>query len=268
MNQKMHTKKKSLFSQCIINEENDSFIIAKRFNNFTSIISPFIYDSDNNEYNSNFLIPHIRAHRIQSLYNLMPKIAKYHVEQNQIYYDCLHKLPPDTFNNYESGIIHFHMQNECTDIEYTNGQRNEIINVDIKLILNESDDTPDVVYQNNSKINFNTKYIKVFPVVLSKGFILAIANHEKCTLYASLLNPSKGYIGTCIRKEIANITQNIFPIWPIFNIMADEHINKILIKKDIMNEIKSDLQHDKVLLKLSYDFEDTSKIFIQKIGTV
>lgn len=257
-------KKKSLFSQCIINEDISSFIVAKKFNNFTSIVSPFVYDPDDNIYNSYFYVPHIRAHRIQSLYNLMPKIAQYSAHQDYIYFDCLERLPPDSFNNYNSGYIHFYMQNESSNVVDENGHKNEIIDVDIRLTMKELEDQTPIKIENHMKINFSTNFIKVFPVILSKGFIVAIATAESCTLYLSLSNPSKGYVGKCIRKEVANITQNIFPIWPIFNVIADENINKIFIKKDIIEKIDAS-NYNKLMLKFQYTFDDSSQIYATKV---
>ncbi|MFW6219360.1 MAG: hypothetical protein ACOC33_00700 [bacterium] len=263
-------KKQPITNQTVIDEDKTNFIIAKRFNKFTSIVTPFFYNHDLEIYQSSLVVPHTRAQRINLLYNLMPKLAKYETYQDYIHYDCLYKLPPDVFDNYESGIIHLYMDNETTNVMSDDeSEVNETVNIDIRLILNEIEDQ-DTVYQykNNSKIMFTTKYLKVFPVVLSKGFILTIVNNEECIVYVSLLNPSKGYIGTCIRKEIANITQNIFPIWPIFNIAADESINKIFLKKEVINEIKPNNIHDKLLLKISYKFDDPSVFNIQKIASI
>lgn len=266
--QKKPQKKKPALNQCIINENSDSFIIAKRFNKFTSIVSPFVFNDDLDEYNSNFTIRHIRAYRVQSLYNLMPKISKYSVEQDYIHFDCLHKLPKDVFEGYKSGLMHFYMQNNSTNVENESGEQNEIINVDIKLLLKETENEEDLIFNNTSKINFTTDHIKVFPIMLSKGFVLAVATQETCTLFLTLLDPISGFVGRCARKEIANITQNIFPIWPFFNITADESTNKIFLKKDMVNVIRESVDHTCVSLKMEYDFSDPSKIYIQKTGVV
>lgn len=260
-------KKKNRNNQTVINEDQSSFIIAKKFNKFTSIITPFFYNNDNDNYQSNLIVPHSRAQRIQLLYSLMPKLARYETNQDYIFYDCLYKLPNDVFNEYKYGFIHLYMDNEVTNVE-NNNEINETINVDIRLLLNSIEENDESIeYENNSKISFITKFLKVFPVVLSKGFILTIVNEEQCNIFITLLNPNKGYIGTCIRKEIANITQNIFPIWPIFNIVADESVNKIFLKKELVDCIKPN-NYSKLLLKINYRFDDTSVFNISKLAAV
>lgn len=264
MKKQYQSNKKMLFNQVIINELNESFVIAKKINKYTSIVSPFV--KTDTGYVSGFTIPHTRAYRVQSLYNLMSKISSYSINQNIIYFDCVGKLPEDEFNNYESGIIHFNVYNEPSSVQEIEGGTNEIIDIDIKMVIGFNSEPNVITYENKSKINFTTNHIKVFPVLLSKGFIMTIVNKEKCSCFLTLLNPNKGYIGTCLRKELPNITQNIFPIWPIFNLMADENINKIFLKKEIVTELRPNNITDKLLLRLDYSFENSNIINIQKIG--
>lgn len=261
---KFPKKKKSEFSQCLINENEQSFIIAKQFNKYTSIITPF-KKNDNGEYTSGFFVPSNRAHRIQSLYKLMPKIASYSVYDEYISFDCLSRLPNDVFKNAESGIIHFFMQNTS----FYDENENEIIDVDVRLVLPICLSDSVMMYKNESNIMFRADNMKVFPVVLSKGFILAVATPQKHFLYVTSLNPSKGYIGTCMRKELVNITQNIFPIWPIFNLIADENMNKLFLKKEIIDEIKPIIgQYNKVGLTVEYEPENTSEMCLQIFGSL
>ena len=261
----MKKMKKQLFNQVLINEFNHSFIIVKRNTKFTSVISPFELLEDGT-YNSNFVTPHSRAYRVQSLYNLIPKISTYLINQNMIYFDCVSKLPEDTFNNHESGWIHFNIYNEPSNVEEVEGGANEIFDIDIKMVIGNSYNESIIEYENQNKINFSTNSIKVFPVIMSKGFILTIVNKNECSCYVTLSNPGKGYIGTCLRKELPNITQNIFPIWPIFNLIADENINKLFLKKELVTELKPLNYNEKLLIKLSYNLDDSQNIKIQKIG--
>ena len=140
-----------------------------------------------------------------------------------------------------------------------------VVEIDPKLIINFVLDNQVIEYENKSKITFITNWIKVFPVLLSKGVIITIVTPNDCTIYFTLLNPHKGYVGTCSRKEIGNIAQNIFPIWPIFNIAADENINKIFLKKDILENIKTK-HYQKLMLKIKYNLSNPSLMMIQKIG--
>lgn len=261
MNGRNFKKNQPVLNQTVINEDKSKFIIAKKFNNFTSIITPFNKIDD--EYKSDFIIPHSRAQRIQYLYNLMPTIAEYSTRSHDIEFDCVNKFPHEVFNNYTSGLIHFYIQNKTIK----NDNNDTIIEMDPRLIINCIDDNELIEYENKSKILFTTNHIKVFSVLLSKGMIITIVNQDECILYITLLNPNKGYIGTCIRKEIANITQNVFPIWPIFNIVADDTINKIFLKKEILNNIKTS-NYQKLMLKIKYNFTNSSVMTIQKLGCV
>lgn len=259
MNIKNFKKNQPVLNQTVINEDKSKFIIAKKFANFTSIITPF--NKINNKFNSDFSIPHSRAQRIQYLYNLMINIAEYSTTNNYIDFDCVGKLPLEIFENYDNGIIHFNIQNKSIK----NDNNDLIIEMDPRLIINTVTDNEIIEYDNKSKILFTTNHIKVFSVLLSKGVIITIVDQDECIIYLTLLNPNKGYIGTCIRKEIANITQNIFPIWPIFNIVADENINKIFLKKELLENIKTS-SYQKLMLKIKYNFTNPSLMFIEKIG--
>ena len=95
---------------------------------------------------------------------------------------------------------------------------------------------------------FKTSKFKVFTVILERGFILCTVDQDTTILYLTINNPKQKYIGNCVRKEISNISSNIAPLWPIFNINTDTSKLKVHVEENIIDQYK---HMDKpILLKL------------------
>jgi hypothetical protein len=66
------------------------------------------------------------------------------------------------------------------------------------------------------------------------------------------------FIGNCVKKEVSNITNNIFPLWPIFGV----NMNQSKLGVNITDEVISDFIHvDRpILVKMEREMNDNTAL--------
>lgn len=222
-------KLKKPSNQVIVSKFEDKFLIGKRFNRSIAVVSPF--EKIEESFVSNFEAPNNRSKRVQILYNMIPKISKYSVSDEGVSFDCVQSISESTDifrcinNGVNAGFIHFDITS-FRKKESENGKFTTYIDVNPRLIFAKLEDQEVIdIKLDNLEHKFKTLKFKAFSVILERGFILCVVDRSYTALYLVINKPSANFIGNCVKKELSNITNNIFPLWPIFNIKMNQ--NKI-----------------------------------------
>ena len=251
----------------ISNLFTDSFIIGKRFGRSVSIITPFI-ETDKGVYDSDFVVKEDSLYRVQNLFNLTKSISQYTISADRISYNGVKDFPTDCFTpNVEKGWLHYNH----TSI----GEDDQTVNqIDDRLCFeaideDEIDDAGnlEMEFQNKSKINFSFQNLKVFPIVLSRGFILVVVNRHTATMYTSILDCQKMYVGNCSQGEVSNLLQNVFSVFPFYNVNVSEKGANIFLKNIPglrMFLAKTDLT--KAMIRFKYSFKTPNTFTARIIG--
>lgn len=255
MNNNQITKKNpSNITQAVISSDQQ-FILAKKMNEFTDVICPFIKIDD--EYYTKFFLPINQLHRIQTLYEVISGIAKYTVSDNIISFDCIRKLPNDMFGNSEEGYIHY-----TSVVEKKKQNQTEII-VEPKLVFNNIKTEP-MTITFDQKIKFKSDYLKAFPIILKSGFIFSTVDQQTCQLFMTIIKPSDRIIGDCSKYEINNLIQYILPLWSIFDIHIGKNIQIKLREDFIKNTFKN--TNTPILISATYNLSNPENISLTHIG--
>lgn len=250
---------------------DDSFVILKKNHRNISIVSPFVlYDDDT--YQSDFIVPDWILHRVQNFYMNVRKISAYTITQDAVMLDCLRGLPGSFFPPEAGcGWIHFeYSENIEKKIDENSKETIEKVDywADCKACY-EKIEPVEMVFEQPSRINFKPDGLKVFPVIFTKGFALAVADErkQKATLWVTINDINKMLCGLVPQYEIANLINNVFRLWPLFNAAVNEKITHLSLKnvnglKPFL--IKTGLQ--KAMLKFEYDFNNTKNCTVKIIG--
>jgi len=254
MNTQSTKKNSPNITQAVISSDQQ-FILAKKMNDFTDVICPFV--KIDNEYYTKFFLPINQLHRVQTLYEVISGIAKYTVSDNIISFDCIRKLPNDMFGDAEEGYIHY-----SSVIEKKKQNQTEVI-VEPKLVFNNVKNEP-VVINFDQKVKFKSDYLKAFPIILKSGFIFSTVDQQSCQLFMSIIKPSEKIVGDCSKYEINNLIQYILPLWSIFDISISKNI-QIKLREDFTKNLFK-TANTPILISASYNLSNPETITITKIG--
>lgn len=256
----MKKERKNYDTQVIVAPTKEQFIIAKNFKQGIDIVSTF--NKNGIEYSSDFTVPNNRAFRVQEFFNLIPNLSEYKITDKYVQFNCLKHLPTKLFNNKENGYIHFRVTTNKEKSENGKTKVSEIV-VTPKMIFEfTSPQIVEIPYK--IQTSFKTQNLKVFPIILEQGFMIAIADKNECIITMSIKDPSKEYIGSCLRREVNNITKHVFPIWPIFNIFINNKDTEVKIVPELIEEFKN--ENGQILLSFSYSFDNPEVVIASKIG--
>jgi hypothetical protein len=257
-----NTKPRKPNNQVIVSKTDDKFLIGKRFTRSIAVISPF--EKVEGEFTSNFQAPNNRSKRVQILYNMIPKISRYSVSEDGVTFDCLQSISESTDifksvnNGIDSGFIHFDVTSFKKKDEKTN-KLTTFVDINPRLLFAKLEDQEEIEIKiKELNYRFKTIKFKAFSVILERGFILCSVDKNLTTLYITLNQPSQNFIGNCIKKEVNNITSNILPLWPIFNVNMNQ--NKLGVYID--DAISKDYKHvnSPILLKIERELEHDDAI--------
>jgi hypothetical protein len=249
-------------NQVIVSKIQDKFLIGKRFTRSTAVISPF--EKVEGEFTSNFQAPNNRSKRVQILYNMIPKISRYSVSEDGVAFDCLKSISESTDifksvnNGVTSGFIHFDVTSFKKKDEETK-KFTTYVDINPRLLFAKLEEQEEIELEVKKLTHkFKTIKFKAFSVVLERGFVLCSVDKNVSTLYITINRPDQNFIGNCIKKEVNNITANIYPLWPIFNI--DMNQNKLGVFID--EEITKDYKHvnSPILIKIEREIESNEAI--------
>ncbi len=236
----------------LVTADYSNFLVAKKHQNHTSVITSFIKKGDS--YSSNFILPSNRMQRAQSFYALIPEICELNVTKGEIHIDCISKIT-DPFAQYfqygDNGIIMF-------DYEVSD-------NIDVSPRCVHVDFPLKTKSFEADTIKFKTDRLKVFPILLNEGFILSIADpDDKITTYCVIQDPSTGFVGSCGNKEAGEVFNYLLPLWGgnLFTINISDSIGRIYINKKVCESFNHPWS-SYVIMKRN---TNNSKASIQKIG--
>lgn len=249
--EKKHSNLQSIFFR-------DQFVISKRNTNqdgeITTVISPFKKIGENLEkeviYTSNLIFPGNLLNRILNVREHIKNIFTYSIQtDDMINVNCLNEIPTEIFQNFDRGVVQF------TYKSFINDKRELITEIDDKGCWNFSNEQKSITYQQKEEIKFKTETLKVFPILLNKGFIFSAVTPNNVSMYLTVINTEKMYVGLLADSfQLNNLIKNIFPIFPsLFTItITDKNTANVFLKNitEIKNLIKE--KQKEVILKFSY----------------
>jgi len=256
------TKIRRPSNQVIVSKTDDKFLIGKRFTRSIAVISPFERVED--AVVSNFQAPNNRSKRIQILYNMIPKISRYSVSDSGVHFDCVQAIDESTDifektkDQADAGYVHF----DVTTFKKKTDQNKRVttfIDINPRLLFAKLvDQDPFDFKLNNLTHKFKTIKFKAFSVILEKGFILCSVDKYTTCLYLTINRPDRNFVGNCIRKEINNITANISPLWPIFNINMSQNKLSVAVDDAVTQYFKH--VNAPILIKLEREIDDDETV--------
>lgn len=257
MNLQTNTKRtqSNTVTQAVLSLDQQ-FILAKRNNEITDIVCPF-YKMDG-EYYSRFFLSLNQLHRIQTLYEIMPEVAKYTVVDNHIWFDCITRLPDEMFGGKDFGMLHY-----SSIVEKKKSNETELL-IETKLVFEEIHKPINIPIIYDQKVKFKADFLKAFPIILKKGFIFTTVDKQTCNLYLTILNPSENLIGDCTKFEVNNILQYLMPLWSIFDINIKKDIT-INLRDEFLNDLFKTIDSP-ILIKATYELNKPTDITVTQIG--
>lgn len=254
-----------------IKSANGKVLIAKRSesnknNKHVIVVTPFrvgdVFDDDSKSYESGLVFPQTLIHRIENVRKFIKPICKYSIRSDDtIDFDCVNGIPESVFRNYESGYIHFKYVNDIVD-----GKNS--IQIQEKGIWGDFENIERIELEQTDKIRFKCTTLKLFPILMTKGFLLGVINPETAILYCTVSNTEKQYIGQLADQyQMNNLVSNILPVFPLFSVNITERTahcflkNNPVLKKAMITTGKKEL-----LLRFSYNFSDVKNVTCEIIG--
>jgi hypothetical protein len=256
--------------QVVISNNTNKFILFKKFRDGVSCVVPY-YKYEDEDFGCEFVIPNRnnKLKRIQNAYSMVESIGSYTVTTNTVGFDCLENFPDGVFNSGNNeGWIHFN-QNTITDGRAT------VVQIDDRIVIEKTPDNImdtgkfDLEFEQKFKIKYKPMGVKVFPVVFDDGFCIVITNESRntATMYLSLSDVSKMFVGTTTREEVYDIIKNVMLFFPFFNCGINENVANVYLKN--IGGLKPFLTRScekSCLLKFSYVFSNTDVCLCQVIG--
>ena len=227
--------------------DNDNFIIVKKFNTSTGIISTF--SRENNNVTSNIKVDSQKKYRIEPLKELIPLM-----NENG---ECL-KIIDESTNIFRQ---HLSVKNGLIHVDMT--IKNSFCEVNPRLFIDY-----DLNKQYNIElepIEFNTTKLKIFTIILTKGFICNISDKNKSILHLIINSPINNFIGSFLKDGNEKMMNNIYYIWPIFKTINSKSgsTSKLYIKNNIIEN------KDKypIYIKLEKDNGKNNIVTLNEIGS-
>jgi len=81
---------------------------------------------------------------------------------------------------------------------------------------------------------FNVNKVKIFTVMLIRGYLTCITNYKKSILQMVINKPDQHFIGSCLNNDNKRrMINNIRLVWPIFKTKRSKNIIKINLNDDL-----------------------------------
>lgn len=254
--EKRYVKKQNNL-QVIVHEEQ--FVVLKSFSeSLKAVFTPWEKLSDGS-YDSGVTVPENRLFRIQNFHSKL-KSSKYTVGDEQIKFDCVSKFTPDFFpKDADYGWIHF-----LSKTYEENGE--PILSIDDRMVIEAIEPVGTELLQ-QTKIEFETKNLKVFPIFFVKGMALGVVDRDSAILYVTLKDFGKLYCGVTNRTDLNNLIHNITPVFPIFSITISDKRSVVFLKLEgLKSFLNNSCDFNSGLLRFEYSFKDPSKMHVSIIG--
>jgi hypothetical protein len=264
-------KKKRHETQAVVSRiQDNSFVVARKIRGGCSVFSKFqTYEGetpDETEHRSDVIVEPKIKHRIENCHEFIEPISSYTISNECIDFNCLKSIPTEVFPvDAASGWVHFnHFPKKTIEKD---GTETIVSEIDDRIAYEEIPDELEIAFEQPTKISFNTKDMKVFPVFFSVGFALAVADSKKATLWISLSDVGRLYCGSTSQGELNNLIHNIFPIFPVFNAQINERAATVFLKN--IGGLKPFLVKtgfEKALVRIRYEFADPTKCTLKILG--
>jgi len=250
--------KKKFINNMQVIVHNESFIVMKPFSeSLKAVVAPWQRDRKG-FIESGVTVPENRLFRVQKFYEKM-KLGKYSVSDGEINFDCISGFPEEFFpKDGNSGWIHFLSKTNIED-----GKK--VVEIDNRMVI-RCIEPIDHTFIQPSKIDFQTKVLKVFPVFFVEGFAVAMVEKDKAVLWITMCDFTKSYVGLTNQNDLNNILHNIRPVFPIFSINITDKKSVVFLKLDGLKQFLSQLDFRKGLLRMEYSFENPKELDVCVIG--
>lgn len=216
--------------QTIVSNDFESFVICKEFSNSVGIISTFC--KNGNSFKSDLKVDPSRTYRLENIQSQLPDLCEINTTDKYSELDSISKIDVatdifTTLRRLKSGILHY-------DASYTSSELSDVKYCDIgaRLLIRK--------YTNPSTIKIKLKSndlkidkMKIFTIMMVRGFLTCIATNSKIVLHLVVCNPSKNLIGYCANLEDQHkMLRNINLFWPILETEREKKSVKINLKED------------------------------------
>jgi hypothetical protein len=222
-----------MITQTLLSNDQKKFIICTSFKNNQSIISPFTTEFD--QYISDISFKFNTEHRVEKLKNQLYPLASTFKTDNQIFFDCVRHIDEqtDVFKNISGsvsdGIIHF-----------DSVKKDNLIYINPKQIINTKPQKKLASFK-FSMDEYKTDQLKIFSILLNKGFLLGIANNKYANIYFTTTHTENqiGYMYNCqYNISMVNNIQKLFPFIGM-NKTSTKFIRLYITNKYVKNESQS-----------------------------
>lgn len=254
-----------------IKASNGKILIAKRSesnknNKHVIVVTPFrvadVFDDDSKSYESGLIFPQTLIHRVENVRKFIKPICKYSIQSDDtINFDCVNGIPESVFRKYESGYVHFKYVNEVVD-----GKNS--VQIQEKGIWGDFDDIEHIEFEQQDKIRFKCTTLKLFPILMGKGFMLGVINPETAILYITVSNVEKQYVGQLADQyQMNNLVSNILPVFPLFSVNITERTAHCFLKNNpVLKKAMVATEKKELLVRFSYNFNDVKKVTCEIVG--
>lgn len=215
-----------MLTRTLVNEAFDNFIICRNFQKSIGVVSTF--KKELSSYIGPITVAPSRQHRVEELIEIIPFPDAYEVGTGYAI-DCIKKVDEntDSFKQHpkvRTGIFHYNIIDE--ENAYVIHPR-LFIGYDPKEI--ETIDVP---------FDFTSKDLKIFSVILERGFISAISNGKVSVLYTTLISAKDKFVGKCVSIGNKHMINNIKRMWPFINSKQNGRLIEVYIDAPINTDLK------------------------------
>jgi len=257
--------------QTLMSPDYQSLIVCKQFPKSTGLVSPF--KKVRNTIISDFPIPKNRQHRLQKMHRAIPQISSYkHINDTTVLFDCIEPVfeNTDIFTNgtdnivATKGVVHLDlMMSHVKGVTYCD--------INPRILIKEHTEIKKIHSSIPYKM-FLTDKIKIFSVMMVKGYMSCVVNRRRSILHMIINQPNNNFVGCCIDKDNNQMIKHIQSVWPIFDISRNKTSLEIRLKDDIVPapiiklENGNGIQRKHPILVRIERFLDNDEIVIHYIG--
>lgn len=252
-------------TETVINKEMNKFVICRAFRKSYGIITTF--SRKDNNYLSNFNLNENRIHRIQRIIDSVPGICSLDKNEKEYKFDCIESIynNTDIFDSLyiPQGLIHFDSLCQEISVEEDEEIPTRIYEINPRLIIKNYPESEN--HTHDIKLKFgelSTDKIKIFTIVMIRGFILCILDKSTARIYMTISNPNKNIIGLLSDTSQMKMVGNIKLIWPIIKTEKNEKTIVLRLDSEQVLSKLPDLKYP-ILIKITRKLdEDDCKLQI------
>jgi hypothetical protein len=215
-----------ILTRTLVNDTFDSFIICRTFQKSIGIVSTF--KKELSKYIGPIEVLKSRQHRVEELIEMIP-FPEANETESGFSIDCIKNVDENTdaFKQHpkvREGIFHYNVIDE---------ENTYVIHPRLFIGYDPQDiELIDVDF------NFESTDLKIFSVIMERGFITAISNGNMSVLYVTILNAKDKFVGNCVSVGNKHMVNNIKRMWPFIQSKQNGRLIKVSIDAPIDVELK------------------------------